>query len=299
LPELQPFAETFQRIGLRDLLDIALIAAIICWLLVWLRGTSAMSLLRGVAIVAALALVLGNLFDLTVVNWLLRNSLTGLLIAIPIIFQPEIRRALERVGRTGIRTWRGRPTDEGLNAVIATTAGECSRLHQGALIILEGETGLQEYAASGVRLDALPSVPLFLSIFYSNSPLHDGAVIIREGKIAAASCMLPLSESAVSYATGTRHRAALGISERTDALAVVVSEETGEVSIAFNGRLSRLPDPSLLLPELHLAREPRLATETAPAETTATVSDASGLTEAVALPPNAHVAAAPENRLIP
>jgi uncharacterized protein (TIGR00159 family) len=261
LPDLQPFIDTFHRIGVRDVLDIALIAAIICWLLVWLRGTSAMSLLRGVAIVAALAILLGNLFDLTVVNWLLRNSLTALLIAIPIIFQPEIRRALERVGRTGIRTWRGRVSDEGLNAVIATSSQECSGLHQGALIILEGETGLQEYAASGVRLDATPSVPLLLSIFYANSPLHDGAVIIREGRIAAASCMLPLSESTVSYAIGTRHRAALGISERSDALAVVVSEQTGEISIAVNGRLSRLSDPSLLLPELRLARESRQATE--------------------------------------
>jgi diadenylate cyclase len=298
LPELQPFADTFQRIGVRDILDIALIAAIICWLLVWLRGTSAMSLLRGVAIVAALALVLGNLFDLTVVNWLLRNSLTGLLIAIPIIFQPEIRRALERVGRTGIRSWRGRATEEGLDAVIATASGECARLHQGALIILEGETGLQEYAASGVRLDALPSVPLLLSIFYSNSPLHDGAVIIREGKIAAASCMLPLSESAVSYATGTRHRAALGISERTDALAVVVSEETGEISLGFNGRLSRLADPSLLLPELRLARLPRQATEEVMAAAPTAVSNASSLTEAVALP-STRTTSAPENPLTP
>jgi diadenylate cyclase len=298
LPELQPFADTFQRIGVRDILDIALIAAIICWLLVWLRGTSAMSLLRGVAIVAALALVLGNLFDLTVVNWLLRNSLTGLLIAIPIIFQPEIRRALERVGRTGIRSWRGRATEEGLDAVIATASGECARLHQGALIILEGETGLQEYAASGVRLDALPSVPLLLSIFYSNSPLHDGAVIIREGKIAAASCMLPLSESAVSYATGTRHRAALGISERTDALAVVVSEETGEISLGFNGRLSRLADPSLLLPELRLARVPRQATEEVMSAAPTAVSNASSLTEAVALP-STRTTSAPENPLTP
>ncbi|HTE84179.1 MAG TPA: diadenylate cyclase CdaA [Dehalococcoidia bacterium] len=252
---LRSITDTFQRLGLRDVLDIALIAGIICWLLVWLRGTSAMSLLRGVAIVAAVGLLLGNLFDLTVVNWLLRNSLTALLVAIPIIFQPEIRRALERVGRAGIRTWRGRVSGEGLNAVVAAVAQQCSQRRQGALLILEGETGLEEYAATGVRLDALPSAPLLMSIFYSNSPLHDGAVVIREGRIAAASCMLPLSESAVSYAVGTRHRAALGISERADALAVVVSEETGDISLAFNGRLTRPVDPPTLFAALQAARE--------------------------------------------
>ncbi len=252
---IRSIADTFQRIGLRDLIDIALIAAIICWLLMWLRGTSAISLLRGVAIVAAVGVLLGNLFDLTVVNWLLRNSLTALLVAIPIIFQPEIRRALERVGRTGIRTWRGRVSTEGLNAAVAAVAQQCSERRQGALIIIEGETGLEEYASSGVRLDALPSVPLLLSIFYVNSPLHDGAVVIREGRVAAASCMLPLSESAVSSAVGTRHRAALGISERADALAVVVSEETGEISLAFNGRLLRPIDPLTLFAALQGARD--------------------------------------------
>lgn len=258
MPELlQSLADTFQRLGVRDLLDIAIITAIICWLLVWLRGTSAMSLLRGAAIVAAVALLLGNLFDLTVVNWLLRNSLTALLVAIPIIFQPEIRRALERVGRTGIRTWRPRVSGEGLHSVVAAAAQECSRRGYGALIILEGETGLQDYAGSGVRLDALPSVPLLLSVFFSNSPLHDGAVVIREGRVAAASCMLPLSESVFSYVIGTRHRAALGISERADALAVVVSEETGEISLAFNGRLTRPVDPLTLFGALQTAREGR------------------------------------------
>jgi diadenylate cyclase len=243
---LRSIADTLQHLGVRDVLDILLIAGVIYWLLLWLRGTSAMSLLRGVAIVAALGIVLGNLFDLTVVNWLLRNSLTALLIAIPIIFQPEIRRALERVGRTGMRSWRGRVSVEGVHEVVAAVAQGCSEARQGLLIILEGETGLEDYVASGVRLDALPTIPLLLSIFYVNSPLHDGAVVIREGRIAAASCMLPLSESAMSYTVGTRHRAALGISERTDALALVVSEETGEISIAYNGRLLR-PVPAATL----------------------------------------------------
>ena len=299
MPEiLQSLADTFQRLGIRDVLDIALIAAIICWLLTWLRGTSAMSLLRGVVIVAGVGLLLGNLFDLTVVNWLLRNSLTALLVAIPIIFQPEIRRALERVGRTGIRTWRGRVSGEGLNTVVAAVAQECSRRGQGALIVLEGETGLEEYAASGVRLDAIPSAPLLLSIFFSNSPLHDGAVVIREGRVAAASCMLPLSESA-SYVVGTRHRAALGISERADALAVVVSEETGEISLAYNGQLTRPVDPPTLFATLQMTREGRSAAldsgEGEPIAQAAPVRDG----DPVKIPPRAQPSSQGGRRLLP
>jgi diadenylate cyclase len=244
---LRSSTDTLHRLDLRALLDITLIAAVIYWLLLWLRGTSAMSLLRGVAIVAAVCLALGNLFDLTVVNWLLRNSLTALLVAIPIIFQPELRRALERVGRAGMRTWRSRAPQEGLPTAVTESARQCSELRHGALVVLEGETGLQDYVATGVPLDAVPSAALLVAIFYANSPLHDGAVIVREGRIAAAHCTLPLAEAADGMHLGTRHRAALGISERTDAIAVVVSEETGEISLASNGRLLRPLDPARLL----------------------------------------------------
>lgn len=239
--------DTLHRLDARSLLDILLIAAVIYWLLLWLRGTSAMSLLRGVAIVAALGAALGGIFNLTVVNWLLRNSLTALLVAVPIIFQPEIRRALERVGRTGIRSWRVRSDASGVAHTVARAAAEMACIHHGALIVLEGETGLEDFVATGVRLDALPSVPLLLSIFYVNSAMHDGAVIIREGRIAAAGCTLPLGEPVGSGHLGTRHRAALGISERTDAAAVVVSEETGEISLALNGRLLRPLDAERLI----------------------------------------------------
>jgi len=235
--------DIIRRIDLRALLDIALIAGAIYSVLLWLRGTSAMSLIRGVAIVAAVALVLGDLLNLTVVNWLLRNSLTALLVSIPIIFQPELRRALERVGRTGMRTWRGRLPADGVHTTLAAAARQCSNLHFGALIVLERETGLQDYVDTGVRVDALPSVPLLTSIFFVNSPLHDGAVIVRDARIAAAGCTLPLSEPNASAALGTRHRAALGISERTDAVVIVVSEETGEISLASNGKLVRRIDP--------------------------------------------------------
>jgi diadenylate cyclase len=243
---LQNLLDTFHRLDARSVLDILLIAGAIYWLLLWLRGTSAMSLLRGVAIVAAAGAALGGLFNLTVVNWLLRNSLTALLVAIPIIFQPEIRRALERVGRTGMHSWRGRTPAAGVNQIIATAARELAAIRHGALIVLEAETGLEDYVATGVRLDAALSVPLLLSIFYVNSSMHDGAVIIREGRVAAASCTLPLGEHAGEGHLGTRHRAGIGISERTDALAVVVSEETGEISLASNGRLLRPLDAGRL-----------------------------------------------------
>jgi diadenylate cyclase len=245
---LQTAFDILRRIDSRDALDILLVAGVIYWLLRWLRGTSAMSLLRGIAIVAAVWLVLGNLFNLTVVNWLLRNSLTALLIAMPIIFQPELRRALERVGRTGMRSWRGRGPEHGLNSAVVAVARQCSNLRFGALIVVERETGLEDYVDTGVRLEALPSVPLLMAIFFPGAPLHDGAVILREQRVAAAGCTLPLSEPDVALALGTRHRAALGISERTDAFAVVVSEETGEISLAANGKLlRRLSEDQLLL----------------------------------------------------
>lgn len=251
------FLDTFHRLDARNLLDILLIAAVIYWLLLWLRGTSAMSLLRGVVIVVAAGAALGGIFNLTVVNWLLRNSLTALLVAIPIIFQPEIRRALERVGRTGMHSWRGRSGAASVHEVVTRGAQELSSIRHGALIVLEGETGLEDYVATGVRIDALPSVPLLLSIFFVNSALHDGAIIIREGRVAAAGCTLPLAEAVASAGhVGTRHRAALGISERTDALAVVVSEETGDISLATNGRLLSGLEPHRLTALLSSMAEP-------------------------------------------
>lgn len=234
---LRSLRDTFGQLDARNVLDILLITAVVYWLLLWLRGTSGMSLLRGLAIVAAAGALLGWLFNLTVVDWLLRNSLTALLVAVPIIFQPEIRRTLERVGRTGIHRWRGLATPEAVNELVADAALELSRTGHGALIVLEGETGLEDYVATGIRLDALPSLPLLLSIFSAHSAIHDGAIIIREGRIASASCTLPLAEVMTHLHLGTRHRAALGISERTDGTAIVVSEESGSISLATDGRL--------------------------------------------------------------
>ncbi len=232
--------------GPASVVDILIIAGIIYLVLLLMRGTTAVFLARGVVILLAVALVLVRLFELTVLDWLVRNSFPALLIAIPIIFQPEIRRFLERVGRTG-RLGRALVPgyDAVLDAVIEASDNLSQRRH-GALMVLERETGLEDYADTGVRLDATPSVELLEGLFYPNSPLHDGALIVRGDRVVAASCTLPLSDRVDRGHMGTRHRAALGLSERTDAVAIVVSEERGDISVAADGRMiSRLEKPRL------------------------------------------------------
>ena len=249
---LRSFVDTLRTIDARDAVDIALLTVCIWWMLLLVRGTSAMTLLRGAAIVLIGAFALANVFDLTVLNWLLRNALTGLLLGMLIIFQPEIRRALERVGRTGMRAVRGRGGYEGVVDVLARAGEDMARRRHGALIVLERETGLEEYIRTGRRIDAETSEELIEGIFYRNSPLHDGAAVLRGDRIVAAACTLPLSEARLPQQYGTRHRAALGISERTDAVAIVVSEETGEIAVAADGRLLSHLDGDGLRRTLHL-----------------------------------------------
>jgi diadenylate cyclase len=232
--------------GPASVVDILIIAAIIYLVLLLMRGTTAVYLARGIVILLAVAFALSRFFELVVLEWLVRNSFPALLIAIPIIFQPEIRRFLARVGRTGRLGRALFPAyDSVLEAVIEATENLSERRH-GALMVLERETGLEDYAETGVRLDATPSVGLLEGLFYPNSPLHDGALILRGDRVVAAGCTLPLSDRVDRGRIGTRHRAALGISERTDAVAVVVSEERGDISVAADGRMiSRLEKPRL------------------------------------------------------
>ncbi len=247
---LRTFLDTLAEIDARSALDILLIAAMFYALLTLLRGTTAMALLRGGLIIFVVASLVADTLDLTVLKWLRTNILTGLFVAVPIIFQPEIRRTLERVGRTRVPALRGRgASPEEVDAVIDALARGCaelSRKRHGALIVLERETGLEEYIATGRRIDAAPSEELLANIFFRNAPLHDGAVIIRGARMVAAACTLPLSEAPLDGHLGTRHRAGIGVTERTDAVAVIVSEETGDISIASNGRLiSKLDDERL------------------------------------------------------
>ena len=183
--------------------------------------------------------VLSGALRLRAISWLLRAMLPALLLAFPVIFQPEIRRALDRLGRAG--TWLNfYKRDENIAAIVEVLVVACmemSGLQQGALIVIERTGGLQEFVDGGVKLDAALSVALLKQIFHKDTPLHDGAVVLRGDRVAAAACVLPLAVSArvTNLRFGLRHRAALGISELGDAVAVVVSEETGSVSIVHNG----------------------------------------------------------------
>lgn len=239
----------FSRMRFSDAIDVFLVACIFFAFMQLIRGTQAIQLLRGVVIFVFLAVLLSSVLHLTAFSWLISNAIPALLVAIPVIFQPELRRALERLGRAG--GLMDRPTREAAaNRAITQVARACRMLaeaHQGAIMVLERSTGLEAYAETGVAVKAQVSSELLLTIFYPNTALHDGAVIIREDQIVAAATVLPLSNSRLADRyLGTRHRAALGISEQTDAIAVVVSEETGTISVAHNGRMVRHLDENRL-----------------------------------------------------
>jgi diadenylate cyclase len=237
---------TLQRLDAAAGLDILIIAVLIYFLLMALRGTTAMTLLRGAFVIIIAIFLIGRILDLTTVNFIVRNSLTGLVIGIIVIFQPEIRRTLERAGRTSVRRWLLNPQEDLSLDEISSAVTELARLRHGAIIVIERGTGLEDLIETGVHLDAEVGARMLESIFFPNSPLHDKAVIIREKRIIAAGCTLPLSAGGGTSRMGTRHRAALGVSEETDAVAVVVSEETGGISIASEGRLIPLRDETRL-----------------------------------------------------
>ncbi len=237
--------DILDRVDPVDALDVFLIAFLIYGAFLLLRGTAAITLLRGAAFILVGAVILAQVLNLEVLDFVIRNSLAGLIIAVPIIFQPEIRRALDRIGRTGFRMW-GRPGYHPLIDTVTISVMELGKQRHGALIVFEQETGLQSYAETGVPLDATPSVELLEGIFYPNAPMHDGAVILRENRLVAAGCTLPLSETRLPGELGLRHRAGLGVTEGTDAVSLMVSEETGMVAVAADGRLySRLDETRL------------------------------------------------------
>jgi diadenylate cyclase len=231
-------------------LDILLVTLVIYGLLALVRGTQAVVLLRGIIILAVATVVLTSFLQLPAFSWLLRNSLPGLLIAVPVIFAPEIRRALERLGRAGagININTREAEVELVVEAISAAAVRLSERRHGALIVIERQVGLKDRADTGVHLDAAVTVELLVQIFYPNTPLHDGAVILKGARILAAACIMPLTsgENITDRQMGLRHRAALGISEVSDAVAVVVSEETGAISVAHNGRMIQRLDAARL-----------------------------------------------------
>lgn len=250
MEQITYFLNRFAERPLNHIFDILLVSAAIYGIFVLIRGTRAVQLLRGVIILAILlALISFTVIDLTASSWLIRAILPALLVSVPVIFQPELRRALEQLGRAGgyFRFFK-HETNSHVVEVIANTCLQLSRRRDGALIVIEQDTGLQEYIDTGITLNAVPSVELLMTIFNKNTELHDGAVIFRKDQIAAAACVLPLSTRSLSdRQMGLRHRASLGISEVSDAVIIVVSEETGQVSIAHNGRIIRRQNPAQLV----------------------------------------------------
>ncbi len=241
----------FQRLDWLGVIDILLVTLIFFGVLYLVRDTQAMLLLRGIILILVLVALLTSLANLPAFSWLVRTALPALVVAIPVIFAPEIRRALERIGRAGtfFRASNKNASEEiqqTIQAVVAAAARLSARQH-GALIILERFDRLDEYSRSGVILQSDVTPEMLMQTFYPNTPLHDGAVIVAGKKIVAAACVLPLSASGILARSperqmGLRHRAALGISEVTDAIAVVVSEQTGAISIAHAGRIIRRLD---------------------------------------------------------
>lgn len=221
-----------------SMVDIVIVGGALYWLLLLLRGTAAMSVLRGAAVLLVVAFLLARIFDLVVLNWLLRNALTGLVLAVVIIFQSDIRRALERLGRTGI--WglaSNRRIEPHVLELIISSILKLARDNVGALVVLERDTGLADVIEVGIAVNARVGGELLETLFFPGTPMHDGAVVIQRGRILAAGCTLPLSSRVMASRFGTRHRAGLGLTETTDAVVLITSEERGEVSLAANGRL--------------------------------------------------------------
>ncbi|MEX2373934.1 MAG: diadenylate cyclase CdaA [Dehalococcoidia bacterium] len=252
MPEIpEGVRDVLARFDVSAAVDIVIVAGSIYWILLLVRGTTAMTVLRGVGVLLIAAFLLSRVLDLRVINWALRNSLTGLLVGVLIVFQPEIRRALERLGRTGLHSVLRREERHDTLNMIVRASFALARESTGALIVIERETGLQEVIDTGIPINATLSVELLLSIFPETGPLHDGAVVVRGGSMLAAGCTLPLSDSPLPAEFGMRHRAAVGLTERTDAVVLVVSEERGAVSVCSNGRMVPNLDETRLARQLH------------------------------------------------
>ncbi|OYD06856.1 diadenylate cyclase CdaA [Paludifilum halophilum] len=225
-----------------DIVDVLIVTYVIYKLLMLLRGTRAVQLLKGISVVIAVWMI-SSFFQLSTLQWLMENLFSLGVITVIIIFQPELRRALEQLGRGRIFNRHNQVDEQVITQMVGDIVKAVSHLSKrriGALILIERQTGLSDYIETGIRLDAKLGSELMINIFEPNTPLHDGAVVIRNRQITAAGCYLPLSENPfISKELGTRHRAGMGISEVSDAISVIVSEETGHISLAIYGKLER------------------------------------------------------------
>ncbi len=237
-----------------DIVEILILSFLIYHILLWIKNTRAWSLLKGLLVVGVFV-VLAAVFNMSTILWIVQH-VTGLAVtAVVILLQPELRSAMEELGQTNIlsslfnldnqRTPEGRFSDKTINEIVRASF-QMAKVKTGALIVIEQTTPLQEYARTGIDVDALVTSQLLINIFEKNTPLHDGAVIIRKNRVVAATCYLPLSENRMDKNLGTRHRAGVGISEVTDSLTIIVSEETGDISLAYRGSLTQSVDQEQL-----------------------------------------------------
>lgn len=256
--------EWITDIRITDVIDILIVSYVIYKLILLVRGTRAIQLLKGILVVVV-TWALSSWFKLNTLQWMMNQMFTFGLVGVIIIFQPELRRALEQLGRGKLFSRTNAEEDQDINRRInevLRAVQYMARRKIGALIVFERETGLNDYVESGIQLESQISSELLINIFIPNTPLHDGAVIISKSRLMAAGCYLPLSENPfISKELGTRHRAAIGMSEVSDAMCVIVSEETGQVSLAMNGHVLRDIKEDALLAKLFEELKPKTKTK--------------------------------------
>ncbi len=252
-----------RTIGILDIVDILIVAVLLYQVYKMLENTRALTLTKGLLILLLLTVVTGWL-ELHAINWLLQKIVTLLFVALPVVFQPELRRALEHIGEGQLFKRSSLLNYEEACSLVSEldkAVMKMSSTKTGALIVLERNMGLNDICASGIKIDGIVSADFLLNVFVVNTPLHDGAVIIRGNRLIAAGCLLPLTDDrTLSTELGTRHRAAIGLSEQCDAVVVVVSEETGTVSVAESGRIYRHLDSDQLRQYLMPIFSPRKTT---------------------------------------
>ena len=245
----------FPKIGIIDIIQIALIAFFVYQFMVWIKYTHAYTLLKGILVVL-LFILIAYIFRMNTILWIFSNLASTLIVGVIVIFQPELRKVLEQLGQKRImaslipfdagKEVKERFTDKTISELVRASV-ELGKAKTGALMVIEREVSLKDIERTGIEIDGLVTSQLLINIFEHNTPLHDGAVVIRGNRVVAATCYLPLSDNtSISKDLGTRHRAAVGVSEVTDSLTIVVSEETGRISLAENGRLTRIVDADTL-----------------------------------------------------
>ncbi|MCI9663429.1 MAG: TIGR00159 family protein [Lachnospiraceae bacterium] len=267
MSRMSEFVETYlaripRNIRWVDIVEILIISFLVYHILAWIKNTRAWSLLKGIIVIAAFILI-AAFFEMKTILWIVENAFSVAIMAVVVILQPELRKALEDLGRknlisslipfdTSKVSVAGRFSDKTINE-IAKACVEMGKVKTGALIVVEQNQSLAEYERTGIDVDGIVTSQLLINIFEHNTPLHDGAVIVRGNRVVSATCYLPLSDNmALSKDLGTRHRAGVGISEVTDSMTIIVSEETGKISIAYEGNLTRSLDGEAVKEKLRL-----------------------------------------------